>query len=625
MNIIIPIGGIGDRFLKDQYLLPKPLIRALGKPILFWNLESLNISKEDKIFIVYRKEFNSYNFCDIIKNKFYKYNFIFIEIDNITRGAAETVLCALNQMKYNDLKKTTLVLDSDNFYGDDILTVCKKSIDNIIFYKKNYEKNEIYSYIKLDKGNNVIDIIEKEKISDNICVGAYCFSNGKLLKETIKYALKNDKKQKNEFYISGLYKILLEKKIKVLSNEIQQFYCLGTPNQLKSFSSLLNNDTQKYRFCFDLDNTLVTYPEVYGDYTSVKPIQKVINFVKYIHSLGHIVIIHTARRMKTHTGNIGKVNADIAKITIDTLQKFNIPYDEIYFGKPYADFYIDDLAITPFQNLEKETGFYNIHPETRSFNRIEIFEKYIQKYSSNLEGEKFYYNNIPKDLQHLFPKLIHSDEDSIKIEKINGIPYSFFNVNDTLSEKLLIKVLDNIKILHSITTDENINIYKNYFEKTKKRIESFNFTGYNNFKNIKNDILNFLIKYQNNKNGKIGIIHGDAVFTNILLDFNDNIKMIDMRGKIGEKLTIYGDIFYDYAKIFQSIIGYDHILMDKEITEYQLKKNTKIFEKYILEHYSKEELKNIKLITKSLILSLIPLHNNEKNKNYYSLLKNIKL
>lgn len=625
MNIIIPIGGIGDRFIKDQYFLPKPLIRALGKPILFWNLESLNISKEDKIFIVYRKEFNSYNFCDIIKNKFYKYNFNFIEIDNSTRGAAETVLCALNQMKYNDLKKTTLVLDSDNFYGDDVLTVCKKSIDNIIFYKKNYEKNEIYSYLKVDKGNNVVDIIEKEKISDNICVGAYCFSNGKLLKETIKYALKNDKKQKNEFYISGLYKILLEKKIKVLANEIKKFYCLGTPNQLKSFSSSLNNDTQKYRFCFDLDNTLVTYPEVYGDYTSVKPIQKVINFVKYIHSLGHTVIIHTARRMKTHIGNIGKVNADIAKITLDTLQKFNIPYDEIYFGKPYADFYIDDLAITPFQNLEKETGFYNIHPETRSFNRIEIFEKYIQKYSLNLEGEKFYYSNIPKDLQHLFPKLIHSDEDSIKIEKINGIPYSFFNVNDTLSEKLLIKLLDNIKILHSFTTDENINIYKNYFEKTKKRIESFNFTGYNNFKNVKNDILNFLIKYQNNKNGKIGIIHGDAVFTNILLDFNDNLKMIDMRGKIGEKLTIYGDIFYDYAKIFQSIIGYDHILMNKEITESQLKKNTKIFEKYILEHYSKQELKNIKLITKSLILSLIPLHNNEKNKNYYSLLKNIKL
>jgi hypothetical protein len=49
--------------------------------------------------------------------------------------------------------------------------------------------------------------------------------------------------------------------------------------------------------------------------------------------------------MKTHNGNIGKINADIGKITFDTLEKFNIPYDEIYFGKPHADFYIDDLAI----------------------------------------------------------------------------------------------------------------------------------------------------------------------------------------------------------------------------------------------------------------------------------------
>ena len=48
--------------------------------------------------------------------------------------------------------------------------------------------------------------------------------------------------------------------------------------------------------------------------------------------------------MKTHKGNLGGVIADIGRVTFDTLEKFDIPYDELYFGKPHAHFYIDDNA-----------------------------------------------------------------------------------------------------------------------------------------------------------------------------------------------------------------------------------------------------------------------------------------
>ena len=45
MNIIIPLGGIGKRFKDNNYKLPKPLINVMGKPILYWLLDNLNISK----------------------------------------------------------------------------------------------------------------------------------------------------------------------------------------------------------------------------------------------------------------------------------------------------------------------------------------------------------------------------------------------------------------------------------------------------------------------------------------------------------------------------------------------------------------------------------------------------
>mgnify|MGYP003349597175 CR=1 FL=1 len=45
------------------------------------------------------------------------------------------------------------------------------------------------------------------------------------------------------------------------------------------FENLFNGNA-KLRICFDLDNTLVTYPSIPNDYSTVKPIQKNINLLK---------------------------------------------------------------------------------------------------------------------------------------------------------------------------------------------------------------------------------------------------------------------------------------------------------------------------------------------------------
>ena len=59
-----------------------------------------------------------------------------------------------------------------------------------------------------------------------------------------------------------------------------------------------------------------------------------------------------------------------------TLEKFNIPYDEIYFGKPYAHVYIDDLAVNCYDDLEKELGFYTDNISPRDFNEIKSSNKF---------------------------------------------------------------------------------------------------------------------------------------------------------------------------------------------------------------------------------------------------------
>ena len=62
--------------------------------------------------------------------------------------------------------------------------------------------------------------------------------------------------------------------------------------------------------------------------------------------------------MVTHNSNMGKIIAHQSPIVIEWLNKHKIPYDELHFGKPVADYYVDDKAVrmtgwkTFNQNLE---------------------------------------------------------------------------------------------------------------------------------------------------------------------------------------------------------------------------------------------------------------------------------
>lgn len=359
VNIIIPIGGIGKRFSDEGFKKPKPLINVLGKPILFWLLDKLSFKDGDVLYIPYNSVLQDYNFEDQVKHKMRDKNIsiVFKKIDKITKGAAETILLMLKDIPKKKLNEPIISLDSDNFYEFDILNDFRNDPKNIIYYFKDFQQNPVYSYIKIDDNSGLVNKIEeKNKISDNACVGAYGFLSIEDLIEYINSIISKNLKSKNEFYISNIYGAMINNDESVYSKEIKKFFCLGTPNLIKLFSQNYNNE-EKLRFCFDLDNTLVTLPEK-GDYNKIKPITKNINLLKFLYDRGHIIIIYTARRMKTHKGNVGAILSELGELTLKQLREFNIPFHEIYFGKPYANYYIDDLSVNPFYDCEKEIGFF---------------------------------------------------------------------------------------------------------------------------------------------------------------------------------------------------------------------------------------------------------------------------
>ena len=103
------------------------------------------------------------------------------------------------------------------------------------------------------------------------------------------------------------------------------------------------------RLLFDLDGTLTQDDQNIG-YAYKRPNESVIERLKEYHSLGFEIVISTARNMRTHSNNIGKINAKTLPEIINWLEQNKIPFDEIHVGKPWCGdegFHIDDKAIRP--------------------------------------------------------------------------------------------------------------------------------------------------------------------------------------------------------------------------------------------------------------------------------------
>jgi capsule biosynthesis phosphatase len=108
------------------------------------------------------------------------------------------------------------------------------------------------------------------------------------------------------------------------------------------------------RIIIDIDGTITELKKTGQTYTSVRINPGAADKIRSLKAAGHTIILQTARHMKTCGGDQGQVVAKIGKPTLDWLTEQEIPYDEIYFGKPYGDVYIDDLAL-PFTNWDQIT------------------------------------------------------------------------------------------------------------------------------------------------------------------------------------------------------------------------------------------------------------------------------
>lgn len=106
----------------------------------------------------------------------------------------------------------------------------------------------------------------------------------------------------------------------------------------------------------DVDGTLCTIKQKSQHYDELIPHPEMIEKLTEYKAQGFYIILYTARNMRTHQGNMGLIMAKTAKQLINWLDKHQVPYDEIFFGKPWpgrGGFYVDDKTIRPDEFLTK--------------------------------------------------------------------------------------------------------------------------------------------------------------------------------------------------------------------------------------------------------------------------------
>ena len=102
------------------------------------------------------------------------------------------------------------------------------------------------------------------------------------------------------------------------------------------------------RIIMDLDETICSTEA--ANYVESTPNVEVIKRLWDYKALGFEIVISTSRNMRTYSGNVGKITANTLPIIIDWLNRHDVPYDEIYVGKPWCGhegFYVDDKSIRP--------------------------------------------------------------------------------------------------------------------------------------------------------------------------------------------------------------------------------------------------------------------------------------
>lgn len=118
---------------------------------------------------------------------------------------------------------------------------------------------------------------------------------------------------------------------------------IDTEEEFAFVSQYIEVTQGKKIFCFDIDG-VIAHSNGTLDYAESTPNRAMIERINRLYDYGNKIVLFTARGFVT--------GIDWSEITRRQMSEWGLRYTELKFGKPNADFYIDDRLMS-FENLAK--------------------------------------------------------------------------------------------------------------------------------------------------------------------------------------------------------------------------------------------------------------------------------
>tara|TARA_Y100000310_G_scaffold345862_1_gene471691 strand:- start:2444 stop:3283 length:840 start_codon:yes stop_codon:yes gene_type:complete len=247
MNIemanIIPMAGLGSRFSKEGYSIPKALIPVSGVPMIVQVIR--NMPKSDKwIFIVRQEHVEEYQIDKIVKDEVP--SAIVVSVNQTTLGQANTCLLAQAYLEPNE---DVFISACDNICKFDVeeynKLVSDESIDSVVFTFTKMEKMRTsphsYGWVVLGEDQRTITNmsvkvpVSENPFNDHAVVASFYFKKSKDFFAAINLMIAEDYRTNNEFYVDSVPVFLNKLGKRSVHFDVDQFICWGTPTELQEY------------------------------------------------------------------------------------------------------------------------------------------------------------------------------------------------------------------------------------------------------------------------------------------------------------------------------------------------------------------------------------------------------
>ena len=218
MQVIIPLAGKGTRLRPLTHLIPKPLIKVAGRPVLDWVMDRLEgLDVEELIFITghLKEQVETY----VRKRYAIPSRFIEQKVQDGTAGAVHLARPAIHG--------PVMIIFVDTIFDADLSNVRHTKADGIIWTKE-VEDYQRFGVVVADDSGNMTRIVEKPStpISKRANIGLYYIRNWKLLYEGIEHVMRQPP-NKGEYYLTDAFQYMIEHGAKIQVLDVEGWYDAG--------------------------------------------------------------------------------------------------------------------------------------------------------------------------------------------------------------------------------------------------------------------------------------------------------------------------------------------------------------------------------------------------------------